>query len=120
MSTNDDNTKTAVAIATMQRDIAFINTSMIEIKTLLNVYATKQELAASMKEVEGLVYKFDSRAMNSIKDIDVKIENQLAPIIEDMDNRKKDRKTMSWYVIAALIAGVFNLVFTIAKDLLHR
>lgn len=120
MSTNDDNTKTAVAIATMQRDIAFMSTNVSEMKALLSVFVTKQELAASMKEVEGLVYKFDSRAMNSIKDIDVKIENQLGPIIEDMDNRKKDRKTMSWYVIAALIAGVFNLAFTIAKDLLYK
>lgn len=118
MRSNDDNTKTAVAIATTQRDIAFINTSITEIKTLLAVYATKQELAASMKELEGLVYKFDSRAMNSIKDIDVKIENQLTPIIEDMDNRKKDRKTMSWYVIAALIAGTINLIFTLFRDLL--
>lgn len=105
----NENMKEQIAIATIQKDIEYIRASLLEMKTLLGVYATKQELAQSMKEVEQLVYK-----------VEKKLEDRLEPIAEDMQNRKKDRNKMLYYVIAAFLAGAGNFIFTVIKDYFTR
>lgn len=89
-----------IAIATIQKDIEYIRASILKMETLLSVYATKQELSASIKEVESLIYKENSL-----------IKNELKPVIDDMKNRKSDRNRLFWMVVASLVTGVGNIVF---------
>ena len=94
----DSNTATLL----IQKDIETINKSIGKIETLLGVYATKQELAAAMKEVEYLVYKEIG-----------KLENKLDPITNDLKSRKLDRGRLYWLVMASFVSGMSTLVFTI-------
>jgi hypothetical protein len=98
-----------IAIAGIQKDIEYIRASISEMKSLLSVFATKQELAASMKEVEGLVYN-----------VERKFKAEIAPIAEDMQSRKSDRRRMLWYVVGAFLASTGGLLFALVKDYIIR